>query len=485
MRQQHRVRKEKRMFQIPSASDNDADSDYVTSDVHSDDENVHSDDENVHSDDENVHSDDENVHSDDENEQQQNKKKKKKVTEEAAVTSNAKKTNPKKYRQCSPDSNGDKPFTFVTATDEATHLYAVPNALGKPSGAFSISPIACAEQGVTTGVALTISIKLKPKNHMKRLPKYPCLGCGVSFLVLVREEAHPCVMTGPEVKIFGHLCAKCYKIMSRGYYCVLLDNIVVLTAFTDKMKIKWKESCKSANQFEHSVTNPFYAYKDHHPDWFKLTDKLELMYIGKRTLPNLSKLMCMHGASARMVSQQYIAAFPPKTSCAVKCDGQNILTASNLKDAERDKSSYIQHRFAPSPFSLHGPFPNVHVTKYGVVVASGTIRSGDIIYIDYGFAHFWQQVHGVAMPPTGDAFDDRAYVTTVFPNDVTKLEPKQFMRYLSRRIPATIWNDDMRCLLSHDAASLREFVLDAKTVLSDVQYGALCAMLPASFFTTF
>ena len=402
------------------------------------------------------------------------------------------KLNPVKFRQCSPDGSGEEPFTYVTTTNQATPLYEVLSVCGKPSGAFSISKHSCTQPGTTEGVPLVIRIELKPKNHMHRKPLYPCLGCGASFMASVEKDvsAHPCVMSGVGVpEIYGHLCGKCYKLQSRGYYCALIDDVVVLTAFTETMRKKWKESCKKANQQEKNVTNPFYVFDDHHITWFELTAQAELKYIGARTLAVDTKLFCIHGPKAMRVSQQYITAFPPRKAFAVRCDGQNFIMRSEAPDAVPDISSFTKHLFAQSSVSTHGPFPNVRITKNGVVVAASTIRTNDIISADFGFASFWPSVHGHQMPSSSEkiSLDDPVFagmaaaVTTLFPNDVTQLEPHQFMKWLAARLSPAIWNQDVRNLLNPDATGLVEFLRDAQNVLSDEQYLGICALLPADF----
>jgi hypothetical protein len=421
-----------------------------------------------------------------------------------------KRSNPALYRQSSPDL-GTGPFKYVTLTDLATHLYAVADDSGKRCGAFSISPIGVDKPGVAPCVPLTIKLFLKPKNHFDRIPTYPCPCCGTAFTPDTgsKYNSHPCVLTSTgngekgndndkcnddcndndentegealPVEIFGHLCSKCYSISKRGYYCVLRDNIVVLTAFTPVMGKDWKKSCKDANQLQEKIPNTFFSYADHHPDWFQVNEHGQLVYIGRKTFYKGEKLLCIHGASAQKVSQQYMNAFPT-LSHAPLCQGGNVLLASKT---ERDISSYIQHRFAESPVVSHGPFPNAKVTTYGIVEVIYKLKTNDVVFIDYGFKHFWKQVHGDAAMPQVD-FEDRTFahmaeqVVTLFPNDVTKLKPAQFMMYMSRRIPAAIWNG-MESMLPKEAASLHALVLDAKTVLTNVQYDAMMALLPVDF----
>ena len=71
-------------------------------------------------------------------------------------------------------------------------------------------------------------------------------------------------------------------------------------------------------------------------------------------------------------------------------------------------------------------------------------------------------------------------VAAIFPNDVTKLTPAQFLKYMSVYIDAEKWKD-MECLMPQGAVSLHVLVADAKAILSDEQYNTMMRLLPAGF----
>jgi hypothetical protein len=396
----------------------------------------------------------------------------------------------KKSEKCRPDSpdDGTGRFSYVTNTDKATHLYVV-KWHGMDTGAYSVHVTGKPVPDQTTTM-LDIKLFFMPRNHSGRAPVYPCITCGAKFEhpPASKYACHPCKLTeeqpvaggGSPRQFFGHMCQCCYGRAKKGYYCALVDNIVVFVPLTDTMLSKWDESCRRSNRRGVTVPNFLFDSEAHHQDWFVLNSAGQLVYNGRWKLYPGTKMLCMHGPRAHVVSKQYKSAFP-MLSYAPTCIGDIVLLPSA---ASLDMSSFAIHRFSKHDLTPHGPFPNAKVTTYGVLVAETEINTGDIISYDHGFEKLWKIVHRTPMP----AFDmsDLTFrlmaeqVAAIFPNDVTKLTPAQFLKYMSVYIDAEKWKD-MECLMPQGAVSLHVLVADAKAILSDEQYNTMMRLLPAGF----